>query len=176
MKCPARSIAFYLDGPHGQNAANPVGWVCLKNVLDLWHWGLRVWSLPFCDTFWLLAVFTKGMQTRSRSIVIPSQDGGRQCAQPLVQQRPCRYIECFKWLLSDWGNCHMQVRNKIPLQESYRSMRKGDYCHVGNYSCRGHEDLMHALFPASTHHMIKLSTDGFCTGGNLRKTFAHQKP
>ena len=50
-----------------------------------------------------------GFSSRSRVVVIYPAHLGRQCPGSLAQRTPCVYVECFRWQVSDWKACHIEV-------------------------------------------------------------------
>jgi len=54
--------------------------------------------------------FLPGYQTRSRNVLIHPANRGRQCPETLIQLRPCPFVECFHWAVSDWSPCTIEVR------------------------------------------------------------------
>ena len=51
-----------------------------------------------------------GYQKRARLVVVHPGHGGRQCAEDaLSQMKPCPFTEYFRWKVSEWSQCFVEV-------------------------------------------------------------------
>ncbi|XP_052004347.1 thrombospondin type-1 domain-containing protein 7B-like [Xyrauchen texanus] len=51
---------------------------------------------------------SKGVMTRSRSVLQQAHEEGRPCASQLFQTKPCPISPCYTWLLSGWSPCRVE--------------------------------------------------------------------
>ncbi|KAI2660551.1 Thrombospondin type-1 domain-containing protein 7B [Labeo rohita] len=52
---------------------------------------------------------SKGVMTRTRSVLQQAHEEGRPCASQLSQTKPCPISPCYTWLLSDWSPCTVEL-------------------------------------------------------------------
>ena len=54
-----------------------------------------------------------GIQTRMRHVIITPRFGGRLCPTAMTQSRSCSHVDCFKWHVTEWGDCQIEVRTSV---------------------------------------------------------------
>lgn len=59
--------------------------------------------------------FSAAYSTRTRRILQEAREEGRPCPSQLTQTKPCPIRPCYRWLLSDWSPCTLEVRLFIYL-------------------------------------------------------------
>ena len=92
--------------------------------------------------------FNSAFQTRSRVPLILSAHMGRLCPEPLIQSRPCPYTECYYWLLSEWTQCHIEVRKSILSNNAYSFYSFLKFAFPNTKSCS------HNYYPSPSHQCI----------------------
>ena len=50
-------------------------------------------------------IVSTGLQTRSRQVLVHSDNGGRQCPEVNVQRKFCPFTDCYQWRVGPWTEC-----------------------------------------------------------------------
>lgn len=66
-----------------------------------------------CLSFW--PSFSAAYSSRTRRILREAHEEGRPCPSQLTQTKPCPIRPCYRWLISDWSPCTLEVRQFIHL-------------------------------------------------------------
>lgn len=54
--------------------------------------------------------FSAAYSSRTRRILQEAHEQGRPCPSQLAQTKPCFIRPCYRWLISDWSPCTLEVR------------------------------------------------------------------
>lgn len=54
--------------------------------------------------------FSAVYSSRTRRILQEAHEEGRPCPSQLTQTKPCPIRPCYRWLVSDWSPCTLEVR------------------------------------------------------------------
>lgn len=68
--------------------------------------------------------FSAAYSSRTRRILQEAHEEGQPCPGKLTQTKPCPIRPCYRWLISDWSPCTLEVRLCLVINSHGRTNRQ----------------------------------------------------
>lgn len=96
-----------------------VSWDSNESLIHIFHTLSNVFSemtppahlfISFSQPVLSWPSFSAAYSSRTRRILQEAHEEGRLCPSQLAQTKPCPIRPCYRWLISDWSPCILEVR------------------------------------------------------------------